>query len=180
MIETSFKRTAFNIKVFSYYIMTTYTVRGNPTEGATSYIADRLGQEGYIFGFPIELWHELSPLFVKAEAMPKKLHRYMLTFTLKQDYDDATIEKIEKWIRRNACNPLLNPVKGEFYIAKEHTQQGRVHWHVKATYENFVKKSNFRHYSDTWGFVDVSKTRGEKGEKTLGYLQKEDEPQLFY
>lgn len=160
--------------------MTTYTVRGNPMEGATSYMADRLGQEGYIFGFPIELWKEHSPLFKQAEAMPKKLYRYLITFTLKDDFDEETIAKAEQWIHRNACNPLHKPVKGEIYVAREKTQKGRDHWHVKGTYEKSLKKNLFKYYESQYGRIDFSKTKGEKGEMTLGYLQKEDDPINLY
>lgn len=106
-------------------------------------------------------------------------YRYLLTFTLKEDFDDETIRLAEQWIHRNVVNPLHKPIAGHVWIAREKTQAGRDHWHVCGTYGISLKKNLFKYYEKKFGKIDFSRSKGEKEEITLGYLSKEEAPTLL-
>lgn len=107
--------------------------------------------------------------YIKRKFDITKSHRYMITFTLKDDgYDDNEVKDyIIKQLKRE---PLQIH---EAYLCHELTKKGRSHWHAAVTSSRTLKKDRFHYYIKKYGNIDISKTRAQNLEETKNYLSKD-------
>lgn len=106
---------------------------------------------------------------------PKKDYLYMLTFTIDPKKvaslnDIGTQDKIELYISK-----LLSRCCREVRLVKEHADTN-CHWHASIICDKYFDHKNISYYKRVYGLVDVSRTRSNSIEKTLKYMEKENEP----
>lgn len=96
---------------------------------------------------------------------------YLITFTLKKDYNtDETLE-IEDYIKSQMTRPALRI--DEAYMVKELTKSGRPHWHLAVKSSKFIAKNRFNYYKQKFGNIDISKSTNKSLEESLNYINKD-------
>lgn len=96
----------------------------------------------------------------------------MVTFTLrnKKDYDKA-----REYIYRQHERQQLHVMS--YYVVEELTKAGMPHWHVAIQVEKPLKKNRFNYYTKLYGFVDLSRTKGQTIDTALEYMSKSHTPE---
>ncbi len=100
----------------------------------------------------------------------KKRYYYMITFTLREDYDEKRIERIEAFIKTQAYRPALQIQSAS--IVRELTKAGRPHWHMAVITLKLLKKDRFTYYKKHYGNIDISKNKLNDDSEMLNYMCK--------
>lgn len=112
----------------------------------------------------------------------KKKYIYMITFTIdpskntdqtKEDLESIIDEFVTKQANRKGLNIVF------FAMTKEYTQQNMAHWHVVIQSTKTIKKDRFAYYSQTYGNVDISRTKGTTYTEALNYISKDGPPRIL-
>lgn len=99
---------------------------------------------------------------------PKKVYKYMLTFTVKPGCKQSS-EWIEKYIIKLM---LKDQTLTTVYYVKEHADTN-VHWHVIIKTQVPYKYAKLDYYKRTIGRVDVDPSQVKHDEFSSKYLEKE-------
>lgn len=108
----------------------------------------------------------------------KRKFIYLLTFTLRPDKQSSEFsEKAEEYIRDISKRDAL----GIKYLAfvREHTEKGVPHWHVCIETKTALKRNRFQYYEKLYGFIDISRTKGQTTQEALNYMSKEGTPTIL-
>ena len=104
---------------------------------------------------------------------PKKIYKYMLTFTLDpKKVNDITSNDVQKKIESYIVSLFKDSRFIRVYYVKEHAQSN-CHWHVVIYMNNCFKQDHIRYYRKKYGNVDVSRSHELSDEHTQKYLSKE-------
>lgn len=111
-------------------------------------------------------------LLKQIKQKSKSTYIYMLTFTLKvKDHYDKAKEYIYRQHERTQLKVI------SYHVVEETTKAGMPHWHVAVQTEKPLKKNRFNYYSKLYGFVDLSRTKGQTVDTVLEYMSKSNTPE---
>lgn len=111
--------------------------------------------------------------YLRTVAQQDKIYRYLITFTLKPEAVHQA-EEAEAFVREQSKRVALKWLS--FTYVKELTKQGAPHFHCAVETTQALKKNRFEYYAKKFGFVDISKTRGQTIQEALTYISKEGQP----
>lgn len=109
----------------------------------------------------------------------KKIHQYLVTFTIDPSkHPDVTEElenKIVSYIETIPGRPALQLVACE-YVRELH-KSGRPHYHVKIRCYKTLRSDAFQTYEKAYGNVDISRSKCPEDEAHINaYLSKDNNP----
>lgn len=107
--------------------------------------------------------------YFKLKNLEGKTHRYLVTFTLKND--DFDEDEVHKYIEKQLHRKPLKIVQA--YLVKEYTKAGRAHWHSALETTKPLKKDRFQYYIKQYGLIDISKTKAQNIEEGINYTSKD-------
>lgn len=116
----------------------------------------------------------VSRYFSFLDDRSAKKYLYLITFTLR---DATKAEKAEAYIREQVNRSHLDLTR--WIMAKEHTKKGTPHWHCAVESRKPIKKNRFQYYEKLFGFIDVSRTKGQNLQEALQYISKESVPEIL-
>lgn len=113
---------------------------------------------------------------------PTRRYIYMLTLTLDPSRHPADTEELLSEIERKieeipSRRRALSIVKWAY--AREHTAQGRAHWHICVESTHSLEKDNFKYFAQKYGNIDFSRNRAQNPETVLNYISKETQPTII-
>lgn len=103
-----------------------------------------------------------------------KKYRYLITFTLN---NPAKAVEAEQYVRDQSKRKHLDLTR--WVMAKEYTKKGVPHWHCAVEARKPIKKNRFQYYEKLYGFIDVSRTKGQNLDEALQYISKESVPEIL-
>lgn len=116
----------------------------------------------------------VSRYFKFLDDRTAKKYLYLITFTLR---DPLNSDKAEEYIRDQVNRSHLDLTR--WIMAKEHTKKGVPHWHCAVEARKPIKKNRFQYYEKLYGFIDVSRTKGQTLDEALQYISKESVPEIL-
>lgn len=116
----------------------------------------------------------VSRYFKFLDDRTSKKYRYLITFTLREL---SLAKDAEQYIRDQSKRTHLDLLR--WVLAKEHTKKGTPHWHCAVESRKPIKKNRFQYYERLYGFVDVSRTKGQNLDEALQYISKESTPEIL-
>lgn len=126
-------------------------------------------------------WFSIRPLniaryFKWLDARTSKKYIYLITFTLsKQNIDKSDLA--EQFIREQPNRTALHLLS--WVMVKEYTKKGTPHWHCVVESYKPIKKNRFDYYCKKFGFVDISRTKGQTPQEAYQYISKDGEPEVL-
>lgn len=131
--------------------------------------------------YDVGKWFSQRPLniaryFKWLDKRTAKKYIYLITFTLSTD-NVAKEELAEEFIREQPKRKALSLLT--WVMVKEYTKKGVPHWHCVVESYKPIKKNRFEYYAKKFGFVDISRTKGQTRQEALQYISKDEEPEVL-
>lgn len=122
-----------------------------------------------ILPHPTRLQYFMESMIAYKNAVTKQ-YKYLITFTTRAD----TREGAEVFLRSQAQREALQLTRFAYTI--EHAQEN-MHFHVFLVSKRPIQKSDFKHWTNTRGYVDFKPVKDGTDGNVISYISKENPPQ---
>lgn len=120
------------------------------------------------FAGVMQKWATQKPV----SEVPKE-YQYFVTFTMK---DPKMFQVAEAFLHTQPNRPSLQVT--DFVYSTEHLDKN-VHFHALITCSKSIKKEAFKHWINTYGFVDFKRITPGTYEECYSYISKEGPPKVL-